>query len=185
MSYSRPSVNLKFFDILQEKRKDAEIKELIFIGRCGLHIMHHSFQNASQWNQKKVLIAMFKIFLESPSRRADYEKKLVLNLTRPFCTHRWLENEIVAKQAWKAWPKVTEFAEYWQPRQGMPDNHKSFHVLLSCNNDDLVPLKFAFFEEIAHKLNKCLRRFQTDAPMVPFLADTTEEISRELCNWSF
>ena len=92
-------------------------------------------------------------------------------------------NEVVAKQTQKAWPKVREVVEYWQPLlkskqpgQGNPENYKSFQELLSCNNDDLVPLKFAFLEEFAKKLNKFLRRFQANAPMVPFLADTIETI---------
>ena len=69
-----------------------------------------------------------------------------------------------------------EVVEYWQflpklkqPLQRKPENN--FQVLLSCNNKDLVPLKFTFFEEIAHKLNKFLRRFQRDAPMVHFLTE--------------
>lgn len=60
--------------------------------------------------------------------------------------------------------------------------HKSFQVLLSYNNDNLFPLKFAFFEEIAHKLNKFLRRFRIYPPMTPFLADKIEDILRWLCN---
>ena len=94
-----------------------------------------------------------------------------------------MENEVVAKRAQKAWPKVTwqSLQESKQPGQGKPENDKSLQLLLSYNNYDLVPLKFAFFEEISYKLSNFLRRFQTDAPMLPFLADTIEEILRELC----
>lgn len=66
--------------------------------------------------------------------------------------------------------------------QGKPKYNKNFQVVLSCNNDDLGPLKFALFEETTQKLTKFLKRFQTDAPMELFLADTNEKILRELCN---
>ena len=124
-------------------------------------------------------------------RRADYEEITGAksnDFPLQLCAHRWVENEVVAKLAEKAWPKVMEAFEYWQspskqPGQGKPENNKSFQMLLSCSSEGLIPLKFAFFEEITHKLNKSSRRFQTDAHMVPFLADTIEEILRELCNW--
>ena len=56
-------------------------------------------------------------------------------------------------------------------------------LVVSCNSDDLVPLKFAHFKEIAYKLNKFLRTFQTNASMLPFLVHVIEKILRELWNW--
>lgn len=53
-------------------------------------------------------------------------------------------------------------------------------LVVSCNSDDLVPLKFAHFKEIAYKLNKFLRTFQTNASMLPFLVHVIEKILREL-----
>ena len=90
----------------------------------------------------------------------------------------------VQNQHRKAGPKLLAVSSKIKiTRAGKVRCDKSFQVLLSCNNDDLVPLKFAFFKEIAHNLDKALRKFQTDVPMVPFLADRIEEILRELCNW--
>ena len=45
---------------------------------------------------------MFKIFHESPSRRADYELLIeVLESDYPleFCSHRWIENEDAPKSS--------------------------------------------------------------------------------------
>ena len=70
-------MNLKFLGILNEKRKNSELKELISIGTCGFHTIHRAFQHgaeASTWDMKKLLGAMFKLFDESPSRRADYQR---------------------------------------------------------------------------------------------------------------
>ena len=42
VSSDRPNVNLKFLELLCEKRQDEDLKKLIFIGTCGLHIVEHS-----------------------------------------------------------------------------------------------------------------------------------------------
>ena len=121
---------------------------------------------------------MFNIFLESPLRRAECDELTGAESSDyllQFCAHCWVENEVVAKWAQKAWPKDRGC---WVK----PEYKKSFQVVLSCNNDDLGPLKFALFEETTQKLTKFLKRFQTDAPMELFLADTNEKILRELCN---
>ena len=130
------------------------MKELMSVVTYSLHTIHCGFQHgeiASQWNLKKIFNAVLKIFLKSPSRRADYEKitGAESNDYPQFCANCWAEIVIVTKQAQKAWPKVMEVVEYWQslsklkqPRQGKPENSIE------------VPLKFAFFEEIARKLGK-------------------------------
>ena len=69
-----------------------------------------------------------------------------------------------------------------QPGKGDPKKNKSYHALLQNHTNPLVPLYFKFFESIAAKLNGFLRRFQSDAPMVPFLVNTLEEITREFCS---
>ena len=42
---------------------------------------------------------MFKIFLKSLTRRADYEKKHAESNDYPhqFCAHRWVGNDLVTK----------------------------------------------------------------------------------------
>ena len=63
-------------DILGGKRKDAEMNDLTSIETWGLHTIHCAFQfgeEASKWHIKKLLATMFKIFHESPSRRADFK----------------------------------------------------------------------------------------------------------------
>ena len=80
ISSDGPNLHLAFLEILKDSRteSDCDIK-LINIGTCGLHIMHNAFKHgekASTWDVKKLLSAMYKIFHESPSRRANYEKLL-------------------------------------------------------------------------------------------------------------
>ena len=77
ISSDGPNVHLTFLSLLNEKRRDECLNELISIGTCGLHTVSRAFQNAensTDQNMKKVVSAIHKIFHESPSRRADYEK---------------------------------------------------------------------------------------------------------------
>ena len=100
-----------------------------------------------------------------------------------------VENEIVARRAEVIWPKIVEVVKYWktlpkskQHRQGNPKKNKSYQTLLKNYTDPMVLLRLAFFEEVSRKLNKFLCFFQTDAPIVPFLVDTTEEVLRDFCS---
>ena len=52
-SSDRPNVNLKFLEMLDEKRKDSNLSKLISIGTCGLHTLNLAFQNGENttgWN---------------------------------------------------------------------------------------------------------------------------------------
>ena len=95
----------------------------------------------------------------------------------------------MARRAQVIWPKIVEVVKYWktlpkskQPGQGKPEKNKSYQTLLKNYTDPMVLPRLAFFEEVSRKLNKFLRRFQTDAPMVPFLVDTIEEVLRDFCS---
>lgn len=63
---------------INEARFDADIgKNLLDLGKCGLHIMHNTFkggENTSAWDIKKLLSVICEIFCGSPSYQADYEK---------------------------------------------------------------------------------------------------------------
>ena len=80
---------------------------------------------------------------------------------------------------------MLELLDFWkglpsskQPGQGKQGENKSYKTLLSHKDDQLIPVKLCFFEEIAFNLNKFLARFQTSVPMVPFLVDSLENLIR-------
>ena len=195
ISSDGPNVNLAFLKIVDSSRKDDELDPLIDIGTCGLHTLHRSFQhgeNATDWKIKKLLSSNYKIFDESPSRRADYEK--LTGACSPsdyplkFCSHRWIENASVAKRAQSIWSKTVEVINFWktlpkskQPGRGKVGQITSYDFLTKHCNDSLIPLKLQFFEDIATTLNEFLVTFQTDNPMVPFLVEALEKIIRCLC----
>ena len=79
VSSDGPNVNLKFLELLREKRKDDVLNELISMGTCSLLMVNRAFQNAKSstiWKIEIFLCAMHKIFNESSFRRADYERTL-------------------------------------------------------------------------------------------------------------
>ena len=94
VSLDSPNVNLAFLDILNEARSNADVgKKLLDLGTYGLHIMHNAFKhgkNASTSDINKLLSAMYKIFHESPSHQADYEKltsALLADYPLKCCSH--------------------------------------------------------------------------------------------------
>ena len=84
----------------------------------GFDTLHNAFKNggkASGWNTNKLLSSMYKIFDESASRRADYEKLTMAQFSDyplQFCTHRWGENQNMAKKAQKIWEKIVETVNF-------------------------------------------------------------------------
>ena len=105
VSSNGPNMNLLFLKILAEKHKDEELSQLIDLGTCGLHTVHNAFKHgekASDWQLKKLMSSMSKIFHEAPERHADY--KTVIDAIEndypmQFITHRWVENDVAAKKA--------------------------------------------------------------------------------------
>ena len=119
VSSDGPNVNLAFLNLVHENRKDDLLDPLIDIRTCSLHTLHRSFQTgekATDWNIKKLLSSMNKIFDESPSRTADYERLTTATSTEyplEFCAHQWIENASVAKRAQIIWPKIIEVVRFW------------------------------------------------------------------------
>ena len=159
--------NTKFLPNLNEERQDQELSQLVSIETCGIHTVHNAFkngENASGWKLKTLLSSMFKILQESPSRWADYElltEALESYYPLKFCSHRWVENEDVAKRAKAVWHKIVTITEFWvglpkskQPGLGQRGKNSSYDHLRNCYKDSLVPVKLQFFEEIAKSLNK-------------------------------
>ena len=58
----------------------------------------------------------------------------------------------------------------------IPYNGKSFTILKDSSIDPLMKTKLKFLEFVSNKLNKFLRGYQTDQPMIPFLCNSLKEI---------
>ena len=181
ISSDGPNVNLRFLDIVREDRKDKSQKPLLEIGTCGLHVTHASIKhggNANGWIIDKILSAMYKIFDQSPSWRADYENVTKSNVyPLKFCSNRWAENKTVAERVIDVWENVVKTVKYWmglQKSKQPKDSNKSYQRLKSAITDPLIPVKLKFFAKTADELNKFLMLYQTDNPIVSFIAQSLD-----------
>ena len=103
-----------------------------------------------------------------------------------FVTQRWMENDVVAKNARLMWSKIIEVVSYWQqlPKNKQPGLGKlgantSYDDLCKAVKDCLVPGKLLFFQEVV-KTNGFLVVFQTGKLMVPFLTETLQDLIKTL-----
>lgn len=99
-----------------------------------------------------------------------------------FCATRWVEDEVVADRAIKIWENVIKLVKHWLhlPKSKRPKDNKSYDTLVKYHLDETMLAKFHFFKHIASLLQEFLVSFQTDKPMVPFLATSLENVLRKL-----
>jgi hypothetical protein len=77
VSMDGPNVNWAFYKLLKEEvSPDSPL--LLDTGSCGLHIAHGAFHHghdATSWNVNGVLSAIWRLFKDSPAKRAAYQVK--------------------------------------------------------------------------------------------------------------
>ena len=85
----------------------------------------------------------------------------------PYYGHPYCEDEDFARRAEPIWWEVKKFVAYLkqQPKSKQPQS-SSFQILLQAVEDPYIPTKLKVAEYVAGKLNKYLRGFQSDQPMV-------------------
>ena len=98
-----PNVNWKFFGMLDTEVDEKFDTSLFEIGCCSLHVVHGAFQTGHKavgWNMNSVLRSFYKLFHDSPARRADYIEITDSNIfPKKFCSVRWVENTSVVQRA--------------------------------------------------------------------------------------
>jgi len=183
VSMDGPSVNWKFLNNLESECALETEKNILNCGSCGLHVVHGAFQTGhtkSGWNVNNILKALYSLFHNTPARRADFTaltKSTVF--AEKFCQCRWVENATVAHRAIEILPNVAKY---------MKEYGRSLPKYLSADTgtvqkaleDPLTLPKLAFFECIANDIEPFLTRFQSSAPLIPFLAEECEILLRAL-----
>ena len=179
VSMDGPNVNWKFYRSFCEERKAAELPDLLNIGSCGLHVVHGSFQNGAKesgWNLANILRALWQLFHDTPARREDFNHITGTNVyPLQFCPHRWVENVRVAERALHIWPHINKYVKT-VITQGKAPTSSSFMTVATACDDTLVQAKLEFFISVAKPLQEFLIKFQTEAPMVPFLGLSLKEL---------
>ena len=82
LSMDGPNTNWCVLKLLQEDRCEKDYPNIIDIGSCSLHVVHGAFKSgieATNWDLKKTMKAMWKIFDDSPARRIIYVKICEVN----------------------------------------------------------------------------------------------------------
>ena len=184
ISMDGPNVNWKFYSIIREKISADFDTKLINIGSCGLHVIHNSFKTgatASGWDISSILTSLYRLFKDAPARREDYTKITgSLLMPQKFCGHRWLENIPVCERALQLWENIEAFVKAVKEKTIANPGNKSYATLKEATNDPLIKCKLCFFQCVANHLQPFLALYQTDKPMVMFLAGDLSNMIRAL-----
>lgn len=175
-----PSVNWKFMDLLQhEHGEQFGGMQLQVVGSCGLHTLHNSFKGGFElWHVEKVLRSLHYLFHNAPARREDFTSAtLSSTFPLPFCGHRWLDLP-AAERAIEIWPSIEKFVDMVKSKEVKNPGNASFDVLLESTKDPLFCAKLHFFMFISRAFQPFLEKYQTDAPMMPFLWKDLEDLMR-------
>ncbi|XP_070176232.1 uncharacterized protein [Littorina saxatilis] len=185
LSMDGPNVNWSTFGKLC---KDIDTstqtkKQLYNVGSCGLHTLHNAFKNGydkTGWDLDKSLSSMYKLFHDTPARREDFVTWTgCTSFPKKFCAHRWLENVSVCERVLEIWPHLQTFAHKLKAAKNCPSTD-TFCTVLKCCNDVLFTVKLQIFISIAKDIEPFLRQYQTDKPVLPFLADDLFDVVRNM-----
>nr|XP_042895472.1 uncharacterized protein LOC110282235 [Parasteatoda tepidariorum] len=183
ISMDGPNVNHKFLnDLKKELEEMPQDPVLLDIGSCGLHTIHCGFKHAIKstgWNVVDFLRALYYIFKDVPSHRADFiyftgcEK-----FPKKFCAIRWVQNVEVAERALEMLPHIFEFVKAAKKEKKIYVGSKNFSVLSECIKDSFFAAKLAFFQSLAAFIETFLTEFQSDAPLAPLLFSNLTSVLR-------
>ena len=176
-----PAVNWKFVELLQEEhREQCGGAQLQIIGSCGLHTMHNSFKNGFVvWQVEKVLKALHYLFHCAPARREEFVLVTKCNtFPLPFCGHRWLENLPAVERAIEIWPYTITYVDQVKAKKLPNPRSSSYDTITEARMDPLILAKLHFFMSVSRSFQPFLTKYQTDAPMIPFLGRDLEDLIR-------
>jgi len=188
LSMDGPAVNWKFFDKIQKELKKDYSCSLLNLGSCGLHTVHGMYQHgivATTWNLDQLLKNAFWLFKDTPTRRSDYEKSLVAEpepwYPLKFCKTRWVENLPVAQRLVHVLPYLRKYVDAAEGGAVPKPDTQPYKIVKDwCKNDILLEAQLAFYISVTKEVTPFLKLYQTDKPMVTFLAQDLFELLKSL-----
>ena len=177
ISMDGPNVNWKLIDILKpEIQSSPSDPALLELGSCGLHILHGSYETglkATGWQINSFLSNLYYLFKDSPARRADYSRITGSALfAKKFCATRWLDNTPALERALNSLPHFEKYINEIKPKPSVI----SFQSTSNSIADKFLKAKLEFLISIASILEPFLRKYQSSAPLIPFLFEDLEQI---------
>lgn len=180
-----PHVNLDFHTKIENHISEPDGPLIINIGSCTLHKVNNCFQKGhleTEWNIHTLLKAMYKFLKKCPARREHFEKATnQSDYPVHFCNTRWLENGPAADRAIQLFPHFCTFVQYLEKNKSIvKSSHVWFCIIKSAVLDKMTVSKLHFFSFLSTQFEPFLRQFQTEKPMVPFMASSLISLIRGL-----
>lgn len=105
---------------------------------------------------------MHTLFHNTPARREDFTLLTKsTKFTLPFCGPQSLENLPVVERALEVWPSVTMYMEAVRTKKTLLKNSKLY-----------------FYMSVTRTFSPFLTTYQTDKPLMPFLANNLSELMK-------
>ena len=159
---------------------------LLNTGSCGLHVLHGAFKkgaDATGWRVDQFLSSAHWLLKDTPARREDYAK--AVEETTPvmplkYCKTRWVENVAVSERIVKILPDLRKYVAAVEAGKFKNPDTKSYHSVKEGCEDVWLPAKLAFHISYAKEVQDFLKNYQTDKPVLPFLADDLVSIFKSV-----
>ena len=176
-----PNVNWATFDRLQKKLQLEYSSKLLNVGSCGIHIVHNAFKAAiskTGWDLLHKLSALHTLWdepqLEEKTKSATKQNVYPL----PFCAHHWIENVRVCEWAMEIHQFIRQCIDSIEQKESKDPGARSYITVREWSKDKFAKAKLAFIVSTAKPIEKFLKMYQTDSPMIPFLAKDLEYLLR-------
>jgi len=122
----------------------------------------------SGWDVDEFLSSLHWLFKDTPARRDDYCKAVgKLQPVIPKFLQKWMDRKYTCRR--KIFDVKKHVAAIGVNSIVNPKT-KSFEVVKQCTNDQHIMSKMSFYLSAAKMVAPFLKLYQTDKPMLPFLA---------------
>ena len=186
VSMERPNVNWKFHDLYQAHRLDEHSTSFLNVGSCGLHIVHGAFQTGiadTGWKIDRFFQSCYWLFSDTQARRDDFIKVIQSDMfPLRFCKHRWLDIVPVAECTLELLPQLRFCVEAIKKKELPNPATSSYEHLAESLDDPLLEVKINTFLSIAKCVSPFLTLYQSEKPMMPFLAADLASVMKGLMN---
>ncbi|KAJ8665742.1 hypothetical protein QAD02_007404 [Eretmocerus hayati] len=184
LSMDGPNGNKKFQekrDFCQFLNESADYPKLIDTGTCILHIVNGSYKrghNVVEWTVNDFLRAIYYMFKNFPTRRADYKHfTCSQSFQQKFCFIRWLENSAVVQRALEI---IDSLKVYVKVVEKNPPESNNYHKVAKFLQDILLKAKLSFMISISQQIKSFLTKYQTESPIMPFLMNDLYQLLKNL-----